>query len=151
MERLHRSTGEHLLIENDDRKECKRTCKNCPRIAAVNFSSPQNDNEKYQDQHTDDFRKAFASGIDFLFTPTTPTTAFKAGEKSEDPVAMYLADIFVCAVSLAGLPAMSIPIGRDQGLPVGGQIIAPYFEESAMLSVAGAVEQSLDARSEVRS
>jgi aspartyl-tRNA(Asn)/glutamyl-tRNA(Gln) amidotransferase subunit A len=100
---------------------------------------------------TDDFRKAFASGVDFLFTPTTPTTAFKAGEKSEDPVAMYLADIFVCAVSLAGLPAMSLPIGRDQGLPVGGQIIAPYFEESAMLSVAGVVEKSLDARTEVRS
>lgn len=99
---------------------------------------------------TDDFRKVFASGVDFLFTPTTPTPAFKAGEKGEDPVAMYLADIFVCAVSLAGLPAMSLPIGRDQGLPVGGQIIAPYFEESAMLSVAGAMEKAGDARSEVR-
>ena len=91
------------------------------------------------------------TGVDFLFTPTTPTTAFKAGEKSEDPVAMYLADIFVCAVSLAGLPAMGLPIGRDQGLPVGGQIIAPYFAESAMLSVAGVVEKSLDGRAEVRS
>ena len=100
---------------------------------------------------TDDFRKAFQSGIDFLFTPTTPTTAFKAGEKSEDPVAMYLADIFVCAVSLAGLPAMSVPIGLDQGLPVGGQIIAPYFEESKMLGVAAVLERSIDARSEVRS
>ena len=100
---------------------------------------------------TDDFRKAFASGVDFLFTPTTPTTAFKAGEKSEDPVAMYLADIFVCAVSLAGLPAMSVPIGRDNGLPVGGQIIAPYFQESPMLSVAGVLERAIDARSEVRS
>ena len=100
---------------------------------------------------TDDFRKAFASGVDFLFTPTTPTTAFKAGEKSEDPVAMYLADIFVCAVSLAGLPAMSVPIGRDNGLPIGGQIIAPYFQESPMLSVAGVLERAIDARSEVRS
>jgi aspartyl-tRNA(Asn)/glutamyl-tRNA(Gln) amidotransferase subunit A len=99
---------------------------------------------------THDFRTVFASGVDFLFTPTTPTPAFKAGEKSEDPVAMYLADIFVCAVSLAGLPAMSLPIGRDQGLPIGGQIIAPYFEESAMLSVAGALESAMDARSEVR-
>jgi aspartyl-tRNA(Asn)/glutamyl-tRNA(Gln) amidotransferase subunit A len=99
---------------------------------------------------TDDFRKAFASGVDLLFTPTTPTTAFRAGEKSEDPVAMYLADIFVCAVSLAGLPAMSLPIGRDQGLPIGGQIIAPSFAEPAMLSVAGLVEKSLDARAEVR-
>lgn len=99
---------------------------------------------------TDDFRKVFASGVDFLFTPTTPTPAFKAGEKSDDPVAMYLADIFVCAVSLAGLPAMSVPIGRDEGLPIGGQIIAPYFEESAMLSVAGAMERAIDARAEVR-
>jgi aspartyl-tRNA(Asn)/glutamyl-tRNA(Gln) amidotransferase subunit A len=98
----------------------------------------------------DDFRKAFASGIDFLFTPTTPTPAFKAGEKSEDPVAMYLADIFVCAVSLAGLPAMSVPIGLDQGLPIGGQIIAPYFQEPGMLSVAGVLERAMDARSEVR-
>jgi aspartyl-tRNA(Asn)/glutamyl-tRNA(Gln) amidotransferase subunit A len=99
---------------------------------------------------TDDFRKVFASGVDLLFTPTTPTPAFKAGEKSEDPVAMYLADIFVCAVSLAGLPAMSLPIGRDEGLPIGGQIIAPYFEESAMLSVAGALESAIDAQAEVR-
>jgi aspartyl-tRNA(Asn)/glutamyl-tRNA(Gln) amidotransferase subunit A len=95
---------------------------------------------------TDDFRKVFAGGVDYLFTPTTPTPAFKAGEKSEDPVAMYLADIFVCAISLAGLPAMSLPIGNDErtGLPVGGQLIAPYFGEPGMLSVAGAVESALD-------
>ena len=59
----------------------------------------------------DDFRQVFASGVDLLLTPTTPTPAFKAGEKTEDPVAMYLADIFVCAVSLAGLPAHE-PAGR---------------------------------------
>jgi aspartyl-tRNA(Asn)/glutamyl-tRNA(Gln) amidotransferase subunit A len=99
---------------------------------------------------TEDFRRVFASGVDFLFTPTTPTAAFKAGEKSEDPVAMYLADIFVCAVSLAGLPAMSVPIGRDQGLPIGGQIIAPYLQETGMLSVAAVIERAIDARAEVR-
>ncbi|MEO8200612.1 MAG: Asp-tRNA(Asn)/Glu-tRNA(Gln) amidotransferase subunit GatA [Gemmatimonadota bacterium] len=96
-----------------------------------------------------DFRTVFADGVDYLFTPTTPTPAFKAGEKSEDPVAMYLADIFVCAVSLAGLPAMSQPIGRDKGLPIGGQIIAPHFHESGMLSVAGALESALDGTAEV--
>ena len=58
-------------------------------------------------------------GVDLLLTPTTPTPAFKVGEKTDDPVAMYLADIFVCAVSLAGLPAMSLPVGRSEGLPVG--------------------------------
>ncbi|MGE0353838.1 MAG: Asp-tRNA(Asn)/Glu-tRNA(Gln) amidotransferase subunit GatA [Gemmatimonadales bacterium] len=99
----------------------------------------------------EDFRRVFADGIDFMLTPTTPTPAFKAGEKTDDPVAMYLADIFVCAVSLAGLPALSIPVGRDEGLPIGAQIIAPGFEESRMLSVAGAIEAAVPAREEVRS
>jgi aspartyl-tRNA(Asn)/glutamyl-tRNA(Gln) amidotransferase subunit A len=89
--------------------------------------------------------------VHFLFTPTTPTPAFVAGEKSEDPVAMYLADIFVCAVSLAGLPAMSLPIGRDQGLPIGGQIIAPYFQEPRMLALAAALESVVPGTAEVRS
>lgn len=100
---------------------------------------------------TQDFNQAFGQGgVDFLFTPTTPTPAFKAGEKSEDPVAMYLADIFVCAVSLAGLPAMSVPIGRDEGLPIGGQIIAPYFEEARMLALGALLERSVSATGEVR-
>jgi len=98
----------------------------------------------------EDFRQVFHQGVDLLFTPTTPTPAFRAGEKSADPVAMYLADIFVCAVNLAGLPAMSLPIGRDQGLPIGGQLIAPYFQEPAMLSAAGALEAALSATAEVR-
>lgn len=101
---------------------------------------------------TDDFNQVFGKGgVDFLFTPTTPTPAFKAGEKSEDPVAMYLADIFVCAVSLAGLPAMSVPIGRDEGLPIGGQIIAPNFEEARMLALGALLERSVSATAEVRS
>ncbi len=64
----------------------------------------------------EDFRRAFREdGVDLLLTPTTPTPAFKAGEKTADPVAMYLADIFVCAVSLAGLPALSLPVGPVRG------------------------------------
>ena len=98
----------------------------------------------------EDFTSAFAGGVDFLFTPTTPTTAFRAGEKTDDPVAMYLADIFVCPGSLAGLPALSLPIGRSDGLPVGGQIIAPPFEEARMLAVAATLERQLDATAEVR-
>ena len=97
----------------------------------------------------DDFRRAFA-GVDLLFTPTTPTPAFRAGEKTEDPVAMYLADIFVSAVNLAGLPAMSLPIGRTGGLPLGGQIIAPFFEEARMLGAAAALERVIDGSAEVR-
>ncbi|MEP6572156.1 MAG: Asp-tRNA(Asn)/Glu-tRNA(Gln) amidotransferase subunit GatA [Gemmatimonadota bacterium] len=100
---------------------------------------------------TDDFRRAFQEqNVDLLLTPTTPTPAFRAGEKTDDPVAMYLADIFVCAVSLAGLPALSIPVGRSQGLPIGAQLIAPAFEEARMLSVAQAIEAQLSATAEVR-
>jgi aspartyl-tRNA(Asn)/glutamyl-tRNA(Gln) amidotransferase subunit A len=98
----------------------------------------------------EDFDQAFTSGIDLLFTPTTPTTAFRAGEKLEDPVQMYLADVFVAPGSLAGVPAMSIPIGRDNGLPVGGQLIAPLWGEEVMIAVAGLVEASIDATREVR-
>jgi aspartyl-tRNA(Asn)/glutamyl-tRNA(Gln) amidotransferase subunit A len=98
----------------------------------------------------DDFERVFASGVDFLFTPTTPTPAFCAGEKTDDPVSMYLADIFVCPVSLAGLPGLSLPIGRTNGLPLGGQIIARSFGDEAMLSMASALEAHLDATAEVR-
>lgn len=97
-----------------------------------------------------DFTDAFGAGVDFLFTPTTPSTAFAAGANTADPVAMYLADVFVCAVSLAGLPALSLPIGRSEGLPVGGQLIAPFLRDDRMLAVAGLMEQHLDATAEVR-
>ena len=97
----------------------------------------------------EDFRRVFQD-VDLLLTPTTPTPAFKAGEKTEDPVAMYLADVFVCSMSLAGLPAMSLPVGRSNGLPIGAQIVAPYFEEERMLAAARILEQNTDALAEVR-
>ena len=98
----------------------------------------------------DDFRRAFAGGVDLLLTPTTPTPAFRAGEKTADPVSMYLADIFVSAISLAGLPALSMPVGRSEGLPVGAQLIAPFLEDERMLAAAGAVERVVAAEAEVR-
>ena len=98
----------------------------------------------------EDFRQVFQYGVDLLLTPTTPTPAFKAGEKIEDPVAMYLADVFVCSMSLAGLPALSLPAGRSEGLPVGAQLVAPYFEEERMLAAAQVLERSIDAQAEVR-
>ena len=97
-----------------------------------------------------DFQRAFEGGVDLLLTPTTPTPAFRAGEKTEDPVAMYLADAFVCAVSLAGLPALSLPAGRSDGLPVGAQIVAPFLEDERMLAAAGALERVVQAEAEVR-
>jgi aspartyl-tRNA(Asn)/glutamyl-tRNA(Gln) amidotransferase subunit A len=63
---------------------------------------------------------------------------------------MYLADIFVCPASLAGLPALSLPLARSEGLPVGGQLIAPPFEEARMLSVAAVLERHLDPSAEAR-
>ena len=97
-----------------------------------------------------DFAAVFASGIDLLLTPTTPTTAFRAGEKTSDPVAMYLADIFVSAVNLAGLPALSLPVGRSEGLPVGAQLIAPPMGDERMLQAAAALEGVVPATAEVR-
>jgi aspartyl-tRNA(Asn)/glutamyl-tRNA(Gln) amidotransferase subunit A len=97
-----------------------------------------------------DFQQVFDSGVDLLLTPTTPTPAFKAGEKTEDPVAMYLADVFVCSMSLAGLPALSLPAGRSEGLPIGAQLVAPYLHDERMLAAAAVLEQNLDGQAEVR-
>ena len=86
----------------------------------------------------------FAEGVDVLFTPTTPTPAFRIGEVT-DPYTMYLADVFTVTANLAGIPAMSLPIGRAEGLPVGGQFMAARCEEPRMLQVAAALEQALGA------
>ena len=96
-----------------------------------------------------DFKSVFAQ-VDVLFTPTTPTTAFKAGANTADPVAMYLADTFTSPANLAGVPAVSLPIGRAEGLPIGGQLIAPWFAEAKMLGVAAALEAVVPATAEVR-
>lgn len=96
-----------------------------------------------------DFQDAFASGLDVILTPTTPTTAFRAGEKLRDPVSMYLADVFVCPANLAWLPAISVPVGRLNGLPVGVQLIAGPFEEQRMIDAAAAVERTVDRLAEV--
>jgi aspartyl-tRNA(Asn)/glutamyl-tRNA(Gln) amidotransferase subunit A len=83
----------------------------------------------------DDFAEAFKS-VDLLVGPTTPTVAFRLGEKTADPLAMYAADVNTVAVNLAGLPAISIPAGFSEGLPVGLQLIAPAFAESRLLAAA---------------
>jgi aspartyl-tRNA(Asn)/glutamyl-tRNA(Gln) amidotransferase subunit A len=93
---------------------------------------------------SDDFRAVFASGVHAIFTPTTPTTAFPIGAIS-DPYEMYLNDIFTVTANLAGVPAISLPIGRVRRLPVGGQIITAHFDEYAMFRVAYALEAGLGA------
>jgi len=91
-----------------------------------------------------DFDTAFA-GVDLILTPTTPTPAFKIGEKASDPIAMYLSDIFTAAVNLAGVPAISIPSGTDgeSGLPVGVQFIGRHFDERGIFRAAAWAERQL--------
>ena len=81
--------------------------------------------------------RSFFDQFDFFISPVTPTTAFKIGEKTEDPLQMYLADIFTVQANVIGNPAIAIPNGNDEnGLPIGLQIMAPYFEEEKMLKFA---------------
>ena len=96
-----------------------------------------------------DFRNVFDRGVDLLFTPTVPSPAFKAGEKLSDPIAMYMSDIFTVTANLAGLPAMSLPIGRIKGLPIGGQLIGQAFLEDEMIEAAYALERVVPATDEV--
>jgi aspartyl-tRNA(Asn)/glutamyl-tRNA(Gln) amidotransferase subunit A len=90
---------------------------------------------------TRDFRRVFADGVDVLFTPSTPTPAFPIGGIT-DPYAMYLNDIYTATANLAGVPAVSVPIGTVGGLPVGGQLIAPHFGEAVLFRVAHALERA---------
>ncbi|MGY8870015.1 MAG: Asp-tRNA(Asn)/Glu-tRNA(Gln) amidotransferase subunit GatA [Pseudomonadales bacterium] len=84
------------------------------------------------------------SDVDVIMGPTTPTPAFKLGEKTSDPVEMYMEDIFTLSLNLAGLPGMSIPCGMSNGLPVGLQIIGNYFAEEKLLNVAHKFQQATD-------
>jgi len=90
-----------------------------------------------------DFTRAFAQ-VDVIMGPTCPSPAFKFGSKGDDPVAMYLEDIYTIATNLAGLPGMSIPCGMVEDKPVGLQIIGNYFDEALMLNVAHQFQQATD-------
>jgi len=90
----------------------------------------------------DDFKKAF-SKCDLLLAPVTPTPPFKLGEKTDDPLTMYLSDIFTLSVNLAGIPAISVPCGQSSdGLPIGLQLMGPHFAEGPLLQAAYAFEQA---------
>ena len=91
----------------------------------------------------DDFLRAFGQ-VDVIMGPTAPSVAFRLGEKADDPVSMYLSDIYTIAVNLAGLPAMSIPAGFSDGLPVGLHVVGNYFEEARLLNVGHRFQQATD-------
>jgi len=89
-----------------------------------------------------DFEEAFRT-VDAIVTPTSPTAAFKLGEKADDPLAMYLADIFTVTADLAGIPGISVPCGKTkENLPIGLQILGKHFDEATILRVASAYEQA---------
>ncbi len=96
--------------------------------------------QKVRRKILNDFEKAFQI-VDAIFTPVSPTPAFKLGEKIDDPLKMYLSDIFTVSVNLAGLPAISIPCGKAKNLPVGLQIIGKPFEENKILEIAALFER----------
>jgi aspartyl-tRNA(Asn)/glutamyl-tRNA(Gln) amidotransferase subunit A len=98
--------------------------------------------QKVRTKIADDFRAAFER-FDFVITPTSPTVAFTLGEKMDDPWAMYLNDYCTVPVPLAGLPAISIPNGLSEGLPVGFQVIGPAFSEPRLFEAAYALEQAI--------
>jgi len=91
----------------------------------------------------DDFQKAF-DDVDLILGPTTPEVAFAIGAKTDDPVSMYLQDIYTISLNLAGLPGMSLPVGFVDGLPVGMQLIANYFDEARLLRTAHNYQQVSD-------
>jgi aspartyl-tRNA(Asn)/glutamyl-tRNA(Gln) amidotransferase subunit A len=90
----------------------------------------------------DDFREAFGR-VDVVVTPTSPTVAFKLGERTDNPLAMYLSDYFTVPMSLAGIPAVSIPAGLSDGLPVGLQLAGPAFSENRILDAGYALENAI--------
>jgi aspartyl-tRNA(Asn)/glutamyl-tRNA(Gln) amidotransferase subunit A len=92
---------------------------------------------------SDDYRAAF-NEVDAVLSPTTPTTAFKVNEKSDDPITMYLSDIYTIGVNLAGLPGVSLPVGFQEGLPVGMQLVSNYFEEQTLLNLGHQYQQHTD-------
>jgi len=92
----------------------------------------------------EDFDRAFAEGVDVIVGPTSPIVAFGLGEKVDDPLEMYLADLYTIPANLAGLPGISIPCGFHEGLPVGFQIMGRPFAEGTVLRVAHAYERSTD-------
>jgi len=97
-----------------------------------------------------DFDEAYAK-VDAILTPSTPSSAFKIGEKSNDPVSMYLNDIFTVPVNLAGLPGISIPAGLDKkGYPLGLQIIGKAFDEQNLLNIAYALEEKINFKNNIK-
>lgn len=113
-------------------------------LSAGYYDAYYNKAQKVRRLIRDDFVKAFEE-VDLILTPTTPTTAFELGSKLDDPLSMYLNDIYTTSVNLAGLPGMSVPAGRSrEGLPIGLQLIANYFKEETIFRVGHYIETEIE-------
>ena len=99
--------------------------------------------QKVRNLIAQDFRQAFEK-VDLILGPTTPDKAFKIGEKMNDPIAMYLSDVYTVSTNLAGLPAMSIPMGFKEGMPIGLQIIGNHFDEKDILKLSHLFQRETD-------
>ena len=86
---------------------------------------------------------ALFENVDLLLLPTTPSTAFRKGEKTDDPLSMYLGDIYTVTANLTGIPGISVPCGLANGLPVGLQLMAPHLQERRLFAAARVVEQAV--------
>jgi len=103
------------------------------------YSSYYGKAKQVQDMIRQDFTNVFAE-VDAIITPTSPHTAFNIGEKVNDPVAMYLEDIFTVATNLAGIPGISVPTLSNSGLPIGFQLMTNHFQEQKLLTLAQAID-----------
>ena len=123
-------------------EEVKRRC----ILGAYGLSSGYYDAYYLKAQKTrtlirEDFNRVFKE-VDAIITPTSPTPAFEFGSKSDDPISMYLSDIYTISTNLAGLPAISVPCGfTEANLPIGLQLIGPAFNESSLLKIAHAYDK----------
>ncbi len=111
-------------------------------LSAGNYEAYYNKARQVRSLILRDFTEAFEA-VDAILTPTAPSEAFAVGEKMDDPIAMYLNDVFTVPASLAGLPAISVPAGlSDNGLPLGLHLIGRAFDEETMFRAAGVLEQA---------
>jgi aspartyl-tRNA(Asn)/glutamyl-tRNA(Gln) amidotransferase subunit A len=118
----------------------RRVLLGCYVLSAGHYQAFYEKAQRVRTLLAQEFARAFET-VDCLVTPTAPTTAFRLGERSRDPLSMYLSDVYTVSASLCGLPAISVPCGKDEhGLPIGLQIIGRPFAESTVLRVARAVE-----------
>ena len=111
-------------------------------IVLIGFLVPGALNQHYQNE-AQDFSQAFEK-VDLILGPTTPDKAFKIGEKMNDPIAMYLSDVYTVSTNLAGLPAISIPMGFKEGMPLGLQIIGNHFDEKDILKLSHLFQKETD-------